>query len=278
MVTALPLWQFALKSRPDEEERAFRDHFLDSDIRHLSFSIYVISAIIIALVLLDLTQLAEQPELLPGFIVKVTFFFMTLAVYFIVNRIHLASVLDVSVIIYTSIFASGAILSYVLNDYSATRMTAIVAMCIFTAHVAFPVYASYLLPCIAILVLGESAILLTTERADLILERPLMLITFLFATALSMLASTLRQRTRYISFKAMEEVQTLSGFLPICANCKQIRDDQGYYQAIESYIAERSRVVFSHGICPSCKDESYGDYLARKKAKREQKAGNQTRP
>ena len=190
MGTDTSLWQFAKRSRPEEEERAFRDHFLDSDIHHLSISFYVISAIIVALVVLDLTQISAQPELLAGFIVKVTFFFMTLGTLYLVNKVRLASVFDVSVIVYTSIFAGGAIMSYLLNDYSPTRMTAIVAMCIFTAHVAFPVYAIYLLPCIAILVLGQTGILLNTERADLLLERPLMLITFLFATALSMLAST----------------------------------------------------------------------------------------
>jgi hypothetical protein len=51
---------------------------------------------------------------------------------------------------------------------------------------------------------------------------------------------------------ALNEVKTLSGVLPICANCKKIRDHKGYWTQIESYIHEHSNVRFSHGICQDC--------------------------
>ena len=53
------------------------------------------------------------------------------------------------------------------------------------------------------------------------------------------------------------EVKSLTGLLPICAACKKIRDDQGYWNQIESYIAERSEVDFSHSICPVCAKKLY---------------------
>jgi DNA-binding response OmpR family regulator len=52
--------------------------------------------------------------------------------------------------------------------------------------------------------------------------------------------------------QALVEVKTLSGLLPICAHCKKIRDDQGYWNQIETYMAKRIDVEFTHGICPSC--------------------------
>jgi PAS domain-containing protein len=52
--------------------------------------------------------------------------------------------------------------------------------------------------------------------------------------------------------RALEEVRRLSGMLPICAWCKKVRNDQGYWDQIETYIASHSEVVFSHGICPDC--------------------------
>ncbi len=52
--------------------------------------------------------------------------------------------------------------------------------------------------------------------------------------------------------EALSEVKTLRGFLPICAHCKKIRDDEGYWQQIEMYIQQRSEAQFSHGICPEC--------------------------
>ncbi|MFC1495245.1 DUF3365 domain-containing protein, partial [Thermodesulfobacteriota bacterium] len=55
----------------------------------------------------------------------------------------------------------------------------------------------------------------------------------------------------------LKEVKTLSGLLPICAHCKKIRDDKGYWQQVESYIGKRSGAEFSHGICPDCIKEHY---------------------
>lgn len=49
----------------------------------------------------------------------------------------------------------------------------------------------------------------------------------------------------------------LSGFIPICANCKSVRDERNKWQHLESYISERTEAQFSHGICPNCKAELY---------------------
>ena len=62
------------------------------------------------------------------------------------------------------------------------------------------------------------------------------------------------ERERLISKleKALSEVKILSGLLPICASCKNIRDDKGYWNQIESYIRDHSEAEFSHGLCPAC--------------------------
>jgi len=57
--------------------------------------------------------------------------------------------------------------------------------------------------------------------------------------------------------QALLEVKTLSGLLPICAACKKIRDDQGYWSDIELYIQEHSEAQFTHGICPDCMRRLY---------------------
>lgn len=51
---------------------------------------------------------------------------------------------------------------------------------------------------------------------------------------------------------ALEQVKQLSGMLPICATCKKIRNDEGYWSQIELYIMEHSEATFTHGICPDC--------------------------
>ncbi len=58
---------------------------------------------------------------------------------------------------------------------------------------------------------------------------------------------------------ALENVKQLSGLLPICASCKKIRDDKGYWTQIEGYIRDHSEAEFSHSICPDCTEKYYAD-------------------
>jgi hypothetical protein len=62
-----------------------------------------------------------------------------------------------------------------------------------------------------------------------------------------------------IKSESLEEIKVLKGLLPICASCKKIRDDNGYWSQLESYIHKHSEAEFSHGICPECFKELYPD-------------------
>ncbi len=59
-----------------------------------------------------------------------------------------------------------------------------------------------------------------------------------------------------VSEKLQAEIKTLRGIVPICAHCKKIRDDQGYWQQVEQYVTTHSEARFSHGICPECMDQA----------------------
>lgn len=59
--------------------------------------------------------------------------------------------------------------------------------------------------------------------------------------------------------QAIKEIKTLKGIIPVCAKCKNIRDDKGYWTKIESYIQKHSEAEFSHGMCPECSEKLYGD-------------------
>jgi PAS domain S-box-containing protein len=63
---------------------------------------------------------------------------------------------------------------------------------------------------------------------------------------------------------ALAQIKKLSGLLPICASCKKIRDDKGYWNQIESYIRDHSEAEFSHGICPDCMKKLYPDFADNK--------------
>ena len=60
--------------------------------------------------------------------------------------------------------------------------------------------------------------------------------------------------------EALAQVKTLSGLLPICASCKRIRDDQGYWHSVEKYVREHSEAEFTHSICPQCMKKLYPEY------------------
>jgi PAS domain S-box-containing protein len=68
-----------------------------------------------------------------------------------------------------------------------------------------------------------------------------------------------KERERLIAElqEALAKVKTLRGLLPICANCKKIRDDQGYWHSVEVYVRDHSEADFSHGICPECMKKLY---------------------
>lgn len=57
--------------------------------------------------------------------------------------------------------------------------------------------------------------------------------------------------------EAMANIKTLRGFLPICAHCKNIRDDKGYWLSVEEYVRVHTEVDFSHGICPRCLEKHF---------------------
>lgn len=68
--------------------------------------------------------------------------------------------------------------------------------------------------------------------------------------------------------KALQEVKTLQGILPICSFCKKIRDDQGYWNQVEVYVRDRSEADFSHSVCPDCMARHYPEVAGRRKPTR----------
>lgn len=59
--------------------------------------------------------------------------------------------------------------------------------------------------------------------------------------------------------EALHSVKTLKGLLPICAWCRKVREDAGYWSALESYVSARTDATFTHGICPDCQKQHFGE-------------------
>ena len=65
---------------------------------------------------------------------------------------------------------------------------------------------------------------------------------------------------------ALSENRTLQGLIPICSSCRKVRDDKGYWEALETYVSERSEANFSHSICADCGPRVYGEYWSDEEA------------
>lgn len=80
------------------------------------------------------------------------------------------------------------------------------------------------------------------------------------------------ERTRLIQdlTHALTDVKQLSGMLPICGQCKKVRDDQGYWNQIETYLSEHTEATFTHGVCPECASA----FRQEMQARRDQKGGD----
>ena len=114
------------------------------------------------------------------------------------------------------------------------------------------------------------------EQADYLSAERLLIVGSVLAVALLVLANIMasremarRQRMEIEREKliaelqrTLAEVKTLSGLIPICAWCKSVRNDQGYWQTVEQYVHSHSDASFSHSICPSCQ-EKFKDEIAR---------------
>jgi response regulator RpfG family c-di-GMP phosphodiesterase len=72
------------------------------------------------------------------------------------------------------------------------------------------------------------------------------------------LQASLRERVRELE-AAAQHIQTLQGILPICMFCKKIRNDEDAWEKVETYIQNHSDAKFSHGLCPHCFEEHYGE-------------------
>ncbi len=84
------------------------------------------------------------------------------------------------------------------------------------------------------------------------------------------LEEKVRERTAELT-AALNDIKELKGLIPICANCKKIRNDDGYWSQVDEYLTNHTDIMVSHGLCPSCTEKLYGDKEWYKKAKKKQK-------
>lgn len=116
------------------------------------------------------------------------------------------------------------------------------------------IFAHWLRAVWALLVEGEMASLMDASLVQGLSLLVFPITSFIIVTGLVFLSL---QRMADDLRRARDEVRQLSGLLPICASCKRIRDDRGYWHQVEQYIQSHSGAEFTHGICPECMRQLY---------------------
>jgi len=98
-------------------------------------------------------------------------------------------------------------------------------------------------------------------------ELPGFIVTVLSLVSIIYLGRLLSGNAKLLKLKD-DNIRTLNRLLPICSKCRKIRDDDGYWNELESYIESNTDAKFSHGLCEKCADEMYGDQEWYQKSKK----------
>ncbi|WP_421901230.1 hypothetical protein [Maridesulfovibrio sp.] len=108
-------------------------------------------------------------------------------------------------------------------------------------------------------------------------ELPGFAVTFLSLISIIYLGVLLSKNAKLLELKE-EDIRTLNSLLPMCSKCRKIRDDDGYWSELESYVESHTGSQFSHSLCEECADEMYGDqeWYQKGKKKRRQKVGKKS--
>ncbi len=251
------LWSFSFPSRDAAEERAYREYYLQDDIGQLTSITYFAVAFMVCLSLIDVFQGIDDKTVQEGLMLRTPLMVGGVLVIWLAGRYRSPLALDLSALGYSALITSMILTYYSTSELSILRMATVGILFIYVVNMAYPTYAVYSSTPLIFLIAGDAYIFYSSTNPEYVQHRALVMLIFCTSLIIAVLWSALLQRSRYHAFESARRVKTLSGLLPICSNCKNIRDDSGFYQSVEQYIEEHSDAEFTHGICPDCVRELY---------------------
>ena len=272
------LHPFSKRFRSEEKEHLYRQQFLPQDRKQVVTVLFIIALLSLPFIITDYTLFGYNPAFYKLLAARVIFLIVELTIIFFVMKEKNEKIFDVYIFVaimtlvsfehYVEYSRPPDFSMYILLDLSL----------IMGIYAAFPNRVLYQL----ILALGFSfasvlRILITSSESSFISINAI-LVSLLFVNLVGYIISRRFHTTRRIQFdlwmdekklrnelqEAFENIKVLKGLLPICASCKKIRDDKGYWNQIETYIMEHTEADFSHGICPECAKKLYPEWVQRK--------------
>lgn len=254
-----PLWQFLYAARPAQQEQAFRDYYLPDDIGQLSFVLYVVMGLMALISAMDLLRPVQEPEVTFGIGIRIFMIAVGLVTVMIMKKSQKSRVVDVTGCMYAIVCAVGIAAFHIMSDPGALRVAIIATLYVFVVHLAFPMYAAYSIFPTMLFLGSEGYTIVSSTDPDFVDNRAIVIAVLFTSLVIALMSSAQIQRAKYRAFVASQQVRTLSGLIPICSNCKSIRNDDGFYEKIERYVEDHSHAEFTHGICPDCMKSLYPD-------------------
>lgn len=198
---------------------------------------------------------------------------LTVGIVVLLPRIASGPSRDRLITIWCLYFAAVAIFINITRPPDYIQHSIIDVLILMTLYFLFPLPAPLYAIAPIVFSVGNLTMIYAVKTSISPLETNVLIITYILGNALGLytagrmihyrrghfLALEKEQGLRAELEEAMNNLKTLQGMLPICAHCKKVRDDQGYWTQIEQYIRTHSEAEFTHGICPECIKEHYGD-------------------
>jgi hypothetical protein len=258
---------FSIRLEPEDLEERFRLDALERDRTQAVVVLALVVVIITGFIALDLRLLQSSVALQIATASRCVAAIVALVAIWMIRRLSSARSFDRIVLVFAMVHICHMLI------VNALRPTDYVAVIVWDVITIFGIYLVLPAPLhvqilLALLLTGGGGVLWLMYRPALAgaYETVAVLAAYCFPNAFGIFVSRLLHRSRRQQFvlltqerkarkeleTALAEVKTLRGIIPICSYCGKIRNDEGYYEAVEEYIMEHSDAVFSHTYCPEC--------------------------
>jgi len=205
--------------------------------------------------------------------VRVAFLAITVVTFLALPRIAGGRVTDGALTLWSLLLCAVVIFINSTRPPEYIQHAMLDVLILMTLYFLFPLPAPLHAIAPIVFSVGNLIMIYAVKTSVSPLETNVLIITYVLGNALGLytarrmlhyrrshfLALDQEQRLRAELEEAMNNLKTLQGMLPICAHCKKVRDDQGYWTQIEQYVRTHSEAQFTHGICPDCIKEHYGE-------------------
>lgn len=246
------IWRFIYGTKASDQESAYREHYRSADIRRGLGIAWSCAGMLFTLNVLDLLNLGQVPNIWIGIVIRTIALSLTAFTIILLYRNPGTRQMDAAMLVLSISIVAGLLWIHYAQEVGAARMVAVGTVVIMGGILGIPGYP--ILPLLAAILVMLVDGLIIYYSADPALQEagPIIMVAYIFAAVFATITSANHHRARYQAFVARSQIKTLEGILPICAHCKKIRDDDGYYQQLEKYLSAHSEASFSHGICPDC--------------------------